>query len=89
MRRLITTLLFSLFTTLAMAAVDVNKDSQEALESVKGIGPKVAQLIIAEREAKPFANWPDLITRVKGIGSKAAMRFSEGGLTVNKKAYKP
>jgi predicted flap endonuclease-1-like 5' DNA nuclease len=42
-----------------------------------------------ERAIKPFASWDDLIKRVKGIGPKAAMRFSEGGLTVDEMPYKP
>jgi competence protein ComEA len=89
MRHFITGLFFCLATSLSLAAMDVNKTNQQDLESIKGIGPKVAQMIIAERAIKPFTSWDDLIKRVKGVGPKAAMRFSEGGLTVDKKSYKP
>ena len=44
---------------------------------------------MTERAIKPFTSWDDLIKRVKGIGPKAAMRFSEGGLTVDEMSYKP
>ena len=79
MRHFITGLFFCLATSLSLAAMDVNKTNQQDLESIKGIGPKVSQLIMTERAIKPSASWDDLIKRVKGIGPKAAMRFSEGG----------
>lgn len=38
---------------------------------VPGVGPKMAEAILAERELGPFSNWEDL-QRVKGIGPKMA-----------------
>jgi competence ComEA-like helix-hairpin-helix protein len=49
--------------------VDVNQATLEDLQLLPGIGPKLAQRIIDEREKKPFANVDDL-RRVYGIGAK-------------------
>jgi competence protein ComEA len=38
---------------------------------------------LAERQRKPFADWADLMRRVKGIRSASAERFAAQGLTVN------
>lgn len=74
-------------TTMAFAAVDANKATQAELEAIKGIGPVISSLIISERKKSEFKDWPDLVTRVKGVGDKSAAKFSEGGLTVNGAAY--
>ncbi len=71
----------------AFAQIDVNKATPAELDSVKGIGPKLSQVIVAERSKGAFKNWPDLQKRVKGIGNKNAARFSQAGLTVGGKAY--
>jgi competence protein ComEA len=78
----------ALFTSLAFAAVDINKGDQAALESVKGIGPAMSGRLLDERKKSPFKDWPDVISRVKGIGEGNAAKFSENGLTVNGEAYK-
>lgn len=70
-------------TSLAFAAVDVNKATQAELESVKGIGPGIAGRILDERKKGPFKDWSDFEGRVKGVGEKNAGRYSEAGLTVN------
>ncbi len=75
--------LLSLCSALAVAAVDVNKADQAALESVKGIGPAMSTRLMEERKKSPFKDWPDMIDRVKGIGPGNAAKFSENGLTVN------
>jgi competence protein ComEA len=80
--------LLALCSALAMAAVDINKGDQAALESVKGIGPAMSGRLLEERKKSPFKDWPDLITRVKGIGEGNAAKFSEGGMTVNGESYK-
>lgn len=71
----------------AFAQVDANKASPAELDSVKGIGPKLSQTIVAERSKGAFKNWPDLQKRVKGIGKKNAAKFSQAGLTVGGQAY--
>jgi competence protein ComEA len=71
----------------AFAGVDVNTADRAALDSVKDIGPKTADAIIAERKkGGPFKDWDDLIKRVKGVGPNNAVKMSEGGLTVNDQA---
>lgn len=72
----------------AFAAVDVNKGSEAELDGIKGIGPATSKQIIAERKKAEFKNWDDLISRVKGLGDKAAAKLSEGGLTVGGASYK-
>ena len=75
-------------TTLAVAAVDVNKADQAALESVRGIGPSLSTKIMTERNKSAFKDWGDLIDRVVGVGTGNAGRFSAEGLTVNGDAFK-
>jgi competence protein ComEA len=73
----------SLFSAAAIAAVDINKADQAALEGVKGIGPSMSTRMLDERKKAPFKDWPDMIERVKGVGAGNAGRYSEAGLTVN------
>ncbi len=68
----------------AFAAVDVNTADKAALDSVKSIGDKTADAIIAERTKNgKFKDWEDFIHRVKGVGPKNAVKMSGAGLTVN------
>lgn len=71
---------------MAFAQVDVNKADAAALDSVKGIGPKMSQAILTERGKGEFKDWNDLQTRVKGVGEKNAIKLSAAGLTVGGKA---
>ena len=64
-------------------AADANTATQADLEAVKGIGPAIATKIIDERKNGNYKDWPDLVTRVKGIGDKNAAKLSGAGLTVN------
>jgi len=77
----------SLAALLAVApsafAVDVNTASQEQLLTVRGIGPKTAQIILEERNrGGHFQSLDDLSDRVKGIGPKKAAAMQAAGLTV-------
>lgn len=83
------TLLLSLATTIAMAAVDVNTATEADLDSIKGIGPGTSGKMLEQRKASKFKDWPDLIARVPGIGDKRAARLSAEGLTVNGAKYQP
>lgn len=74
---------FGLSTGLAIAAIDVNKADQAALDGIKGIGPATSKRILEERRKGEFKDWADLETRVKGIGDKSADKLSDAGLTVN------
>lgn len=83
------TVLLSLATTLAMAAVDVNTASEADLDSIKGIGPGTSAKVLEARKTAKFKDWSDLIARVSGIGDKRAAKLSAEGLTVNGAKYQP
>ena len=68
--------------SMAFAAVDANTATQAELESVKGIGPKIAADIVAGRKDGSYKDMADLTTRVKGIGETNAKAMAAGGLTV-------
>ena len=72
----------SLLSALAFAATDVNKASQAELESIKGIGPSMSTRILDARKTGAFKDWTDLQSRVKGVRSGNAAKFSADGLTV-------
>ena len=76
-------------TGLVFAAVDVNLANEAELDSVRGLGPDSTARILKAREAKPFANWADLMARVKGIKAATAARLSQAGLTVNGQPFAP
>jgi competence protein ComEA len=59
------------------APLDINSASQEALESLPGIGPVLAQRIISYREANgPFATVEDL-QKVDGVGADTFEKLKE------------
>ncbi len=69
----------------AFAAPDANQATKAELDAVKGIGPALADRMVAQRKKAPFTDWTDLIDRVHGVGTASAARLSAGGLTVNGK----
>ncbi len=81
------TFFVAFFLTSAFAAVDVNHASEAELDGIKGIGPPISRMIIAQREKAQFMNWADFTARVKGVGPKNAARFSAQGLTVAGQPY--
>jgi competence protein ComEA len=88
MLKKILVILAMLYAAASFAAVDVNKASAVELDSVKGIGPAMSKRIIDERKKGEFKSWDDLITRVKGIGTGNAAKYSTEGLTVKGDGYK-
>jgi competence protein ComEA len=54
--------------------VDVNRAGAEELQRLPGVGPKMAQRIIDERQRAPFRS-VDELRRVKGIGPKTFERL--------------
>ncbi len=71
----------------AALALEINLASEAELDSVRGMGPAMSRAILAQRQVKPFADWADLMQRVKGIRSTTAERFAAQGLTVNGQAW--
>lgn len=67
----------------AMAAVNANTASADELQTVRGIGPTIAQRIVQERAKGPYKSLDDLQARVKGVGSNSIRKMAEGGLTVS------
>ncbi|CAB3765626.1 ComEA family DNA-binding protein [Paraburkholderia humisilvae] len=71
----------------AYAVVDVNTANEEALRTIKGIGPAKAKSILDEREAHgPFKDGPDLAKRVKGMGGHTVERLQAEGLAIGASA---
>ena len=59
------------------APVDINTADREALQTLDGIGPALAERIISYREANgPFRSAEDLLA-VKGIGEATLEKFRE------------
>lgn len=79
-----------LLTGSCALAIEINHASEADLDGLKGIGPALsARILQARDQVGPFANWSDLMRRVKGIGTRSARQLSEAGLTVNGEPYAP
>jgi competence protein ComEA len=66
---------------LAWAAVNANTASVDELQTVRGIGPAIAQRIVDERAKGPFKSLDDLQSRVKGVGHASVKKMAAAGLT--------
>jgi competence protein ComEA len=77
-----------MYAAACFAAVDVNKAAAADLDGIKGVGPAISTKILDERKKGNFKDWNDLITRVKGVGEKNAVKFSAEGLTVDGASFK-
>ena len=55
--------------------VDVNRATAEELCALKGIGPKLSQAIVEERQANGPFRLPEDLVAVKGIGEKKLAGF--------------
>ena len=74
-------------TAWAGPSPDINTASEADLDSLKGVGPATTLRILAERDKTPFADWADLMARVKGLRAPTARKWSDQGLTVNGQPY--
>lgn len=70
MKKLLFACLLALSTT-SFAAVDLNTASQAELETVNGIGPKKAQIIIEYRKKNGAFKSVDDLDNVPGFGKKS------------------
>ncbi|AVP57962.1 ComEA family DNA-binding protein [Pulveribacter suum] len=71
----------------ATAAIEANQATEAQLDGINGLGPATTRRILAARDQQPFADWRDLIARVKGIGPASAERLSHQGLRVVGQPY--
>ena len=70
-------------------ALDLNTATATQLETIRGLGPKTAELIVKERErGGSFESLDDLAERVRGIGQKKAQALQAAGLRVEVDAAK-
>jgi len=76
-----------LLSTPAQAELEINQATEAQLDSLLHVGPALSQKILSQRQQSPFADWPDLIRRVPGIGPRRARQLSHQGLTVQGQAY--
>src|SRR5580765_8447514 len=81
MQRLLLAFAFALFSSAALAAINLNTATKEELVALPGIGPAKAQAILDYRAAHgPFKSLEEL-KDVKGIGAKRFEKL-KGELTV-------
>lgn len=67
----------SMTVDLPQGGVDVNAADAEDLTVLTGVGPALAQEIIAERERNGDFHYPEDLINVKGIGEKTLERMRE------------
>jgi len=73
-------LVTGLFAGLCFAQIELNQASEIELDSLKGIGPATTRQVLAERQKAPFKDWPDVLARIRGLGSPTAPQLSGQGL---------
>ena len=61
----------------------LNAAGRADLESLPGIGPALAERLLAARAADgPFRDWDDLRRRIRGLGTARLRQRSQAGLRV-------
>ncbi len=82
MKKLLLALIaFFVFSSMALAAVNLNTATKEELDGVKGIGPVKAQAIIDYRKKNGLFISVDELENVQGFGDKSVAKI-RSGLTV-------
>jgi len=54
--------------------VNLNAATKQELETLPGVGPKLAEKIIAARERQPFESWED-VEQLQGVGNKTVDKW--------------
>ena len=60
---------------LPSGTIDVNRSTAAQLEALYGVGPSLAQEIVAEREKNGDFHYPEDLLNVKGIGETTLMEM--------------
>jgi competence protein ComEA len=81
-------LLFLLGLLAPAWALEVNQATEAEIHGLRGLGPANTRRILAVRSLRPFADWPDLMRRVSGMGDVTAQKLSAQGLTVQNQPLK-
>ncbi len=63
-------------TAASKKLVDLNAATEEELETLPGVGPKLAERIITAREKQPFESWED-VERLEGVGKKTVEKWRD------------
>lgn len=87
LKKILAAMVAMLFAVASFAAVDANKGSAAELDALKGVGPAMSKRIIDARTQSQFKDWPDLMSRVKGVKTKTATKLSAEGLTINGQSF--
>ena len=75
--------LFVLCMCNSVWALDINQASEAELDGLRGLGPAFTRRVLAQRDIRPFTDWPDLMHRVSGMGRVTAGKLADQGLTVS------
>ena len=67
-------------------ALEINHATEAELDGLRGLGHAFTRRILSERDIRPFADWPDLMRRVSGMGRVTAKKLAAQGLTVSGQA---
>lgn len=70
-------LIMLVWTSLAIAGVNINTASQDALEEINGVGPAKAAAIVKDRDTNGQFTSKEDLTRVKGIGPKLLEKIKD------------
>lgn len=62
--------------------VDANHATVRELQTLRGVGPAMAERIIAARTERPFDSFEDFASRVRGAGPKRLQQWRAAGLTL-------